>query len=423
MSVKPKVGVIYSSSPHGSLESRAMAFYLAGNLVGTGYAEVSLISYRADEAFDDVQALGRTRLCYLNEKRQKILEVPSADIRYEHMTAIQDCHVLIITVSADDVDKCCAKIKEFVQLKKNIVIFSMTRGHHSSSLIKDTLASSKNIIAIEAVMGFCVVETSYHASSNKPLPHSTYVPTVPRPQIAMERLSKEIEAAATGPVNLIECMGIPVLYRRNLSTIYYGNLLYENIYAISVLSKLTVSQTMGKLRYRLLFAYTMREACIAMGSASRGNGWMPDMCLVSSFLTPRSLELLLCLPSPLFDVFSYLFGIRFSDRLQSPVVSDIQSSRKSNCMNTVKEMISMGSKYSHDMLLTKKVYEKICEIEDAGAAYTSLDLARAVAEAEAVVYAGRSVHSSVLSLSFVALRVLAVTAAACLLYFLVMHEV
>lgn len=421
--MKPKVGVIYSSSPRGSHESRALAYYLAGNLVGTGYAEVSLIGYRADEGFDDLQALGRSRLFYLNEKRQQILEVPSADVRYEHMTAIQDCHVLIITVSADDVDKCCAKIKEFVQLKKNIVIFSMTRGHHSSSLIKDTLASSKNITAIETVVGFCVAESTYHASSSKPLPHSAYVPTVPRPQIAMERLSKEIEGAATGPVNLIECMGIPVLYRRNLSTVYYGNLLYENIYAISVLSKLSVAQTMRTFRYRLLFAYTIREACIAMGSASRGNGWTPDMCLVSTLLTPRLLELLLCLPSPLFDVASYLLGMHFSARLMSPIVSDIQSGRTSNCMNTIKEMITMGSRYSHDMLLTKKIYEKICEIEGAGAGYKSLDCAAAVAEAEAVVYQGRAVHSSLLSLSFVALRVLAVVSAASLLYFLFMHEV
>jgi hypothetical protein len=50
--IKPKVGIVYSENDSMSLESKNLAFWLAGSIADSGYATAVLIGYNEEKIFD-----------------------------------------------------------------------------------------------------------------------------------------------------------------------------------------------------------------------------------------------------------------------------------------------------------------------------------------------------------------------------------
>jgi hypothetical protein len=126
----------------------------------------------------------------------------------------------------------------------------------------------KGLTMIEACMGFSVVVDPRT---------SAYISTVRSPGIIFERLSKEEVKVADGPLRLLETMKLDINFRKTLTrktcfsrflkplsfclfiAFAWGVLVYENLYALNVLTKGTLSDTLSRREWRLIFALMVRE--------------------------------------------------------------------------------------------------------------------------------------------------------------------
>lgn len=130
-----------------------------------------------------------------------------SDVTFAYFSALQDCHLMIITVNSNDTRACCNKIADAVTNTKNVVVFSLQRGVKNSDVVKEVL-ENKGFIVIEAVVGFAVVlDPKYSAC----------ISTLVNPSILFERLTKENEKSADGPLRLLESMDIQVFFRKTLT--------------------------------------------------------------------------------------------------------------------------------------------------------------------------------------------------------------
>ena len=114
---------------------------------------------------------------------------------------------MIITVNSNDTKACCMKIAETVMNTQNVVVFSLQRGVKNSDVVKDIL-QNKGLTVIEGVFGFAVVLDPKY---------SAYISTIIHPSILFERLTKENEKAADGPLRLLEDMDVQVYFRKTLT--------------------------------------------------------------------------------------------------------------------------------------------------------------------------------------------------------------
>jgi ketopantoate reductase len=355
--------VIYSESTSGnSNESKNLAHYMCGLLSSTGHAIVNMIAMQP-EGEETSQAAphlnsGR-RLCYLPPgSRGKPIEVPGSDVTYGHWSLIEECDLLVITVNTYDTKRCCSKLSNMAPLQKNMAIFSLQRGVRNSTWVKDELSAKENVTVIEAAIGFAVVLDPKY---------SAFTPTIRHPAIVFERLTKDMINVADGPLSLLEHMNVTVHFRKNLTPIQWGTLVHENLYALNILTKGSLGDTLAKREWRLILALMTRESYRILSSAARGGGWKPELLLVSSFLTPWMVEMILALPTPLFSLLFYLFGLLpESNRLMSPGQLDLTEGRRSMTKWHTAELLETAkrNKYSCDVL--EMVVQKIRSLEEGG---------------------------------------------------------
>ena len=225
--IKPKVGIIYSQSDEYSCESMNLAYYLCGLLSNSGYSEIKMIGYnqdnmniRSDNGYhsSDKSASSSStsykRIKYILPGNVTPNEVSSSSlVSYTYFNALNECHLIIITVNSNDTKACCNRmIEAFSQSNNNnIIIFSLQRGIKNGDIVKDTLSNNKFIV-IEAVVGFAVVLDPKY---------SAYISTIANPSILYERLTKENEKIVDGPLRLLEAMKTQVYFRKTLTRKLY----------------------------------------------------------------------------------------------------------------------------------------------------------------------------------------------------------
>jgi hypothetical protein len=131
----PKVGIIFSQTDRFSAESINLADYICGLLTDTGYADVYMIGYEQGGPGEVVSR----RVKYIPQGQTKPREVPAADVTFAHFAALQDCHVLLLTVNSNDTKGCCDKLSELFPKPraKGVTVFSLQRGVRNSSIVKD----------------------------------------------------------------------------------------------------------------------------------------------------------------------------------------------------------------------------------------------------------------------------------------------
>eukprot|EP01036_Dinobryon_divergens_P024514 gene24512-32971_t len=250
----------------------------------------------------------------------KPIEVPGSDFTFSHYSVLQSCHVIIVAVNATDTSLCCKKLAEVLFNVKDLTIFSLQRGVRSSTIVRDTLGSRPGLTVVEGFVSFAVIKSPRF---------NGYLPTIPTNAVFFERLTPEASRVANGPLNLIESTPLTVYYRKVLTPFSWGILIFENLYALNILTRGSLSFTVSKRKWRLILAMMVRESVVALMRASRGGAWKPDLMGVSTWLTPFVLEMMLILPQPLFAIGFYFAVGSLSDGGQgSPGQQDLSEGRK-----------------------------------------------------------------------------------------------
>ena len=181
---------------------------------------------------------------------------------------------MIVAVNGKDIKSVSSRLRkyELESHKYNVTVFGMVRGIKSASTLRDELDGLKHVVFIECVIGFSVVP---HPSTSA-LKCTTNVPG-----IALERMTKEVNEVAGGPVNLIETIGWEMLFRKILTPMGWGTLIYENLYALNAIAGGTLAETLSNSTTRNILADMVRDCRIALVTAAMGKGWKPDLTLVS----------------------------------------------------------------------------------------------------------------------------------------------
>lgn len=244
---------------------------------------------------------------------------------------------------------------------------------------------------IEAVIGFGVITSVVDR-------REVLVPTVNCPfhsanalSIGIQRIAKEDIDIADKPLRLLEVLpGIMFFYRKTLTPLSWGVLLYELQYAVNTITGGSLADTLSNRHARLLFASLLRESRLALRTAARNGAWRPDFSLsctssATIWLTSSGhvdacwlLEMLLSAPDWLFNTTRlglWYFNVPAGSSMDgstgganlviSPGQCDLLAARLTCNSHTLKEIIEAGERVNSSMLLTKSLAEGVSVAERA----------------------------------------------------------
>ena len=414
--IKPKVGIIYSDVNNDSNESKNLAFYLCGHLVSTGYSEVVLVSHNIDNSYDN--NLNKSRINYIpgGNINAKPIEAPSSDISYGNYSALEICHIIIVTVNSNDTESCVSKLDEVVQTKPNMTLFSIQRGVKNACVLKEKLNGKSGAVVMDCVCGFAVVPHPKNGS---------LVSTFKYPKIVMERMSKEVFKVADGPCRLIESVnGIEVTFKKILTPFSWGVLVYENLHALNALHRGTLISTFNDYECRCILATMTRECRKALEKAAGSGKWLPDLFLITSisFVDLWVYEIILVLPLFLGSFLLWICGISPSQVI-SPIQLDLNERRKTMIEYHLAELVSTGTRYNVAMPVTAAVLMKLEEAEKATEPRSlAANYMKDIREATFLENGNRKTLLSFLELRFWTFRLVTLLSILLLLYFLFIHD-
>lgn len=288
-------------------------------------------------------------------------------------------------------------------------VFSKFSIYSSASL------GGKGFTVVEGYPGFSVVLDPKHSALSSTLPY---------PAILFERLSREAAKIADGPLNLLQTMDIEVYFRKVLTPFQWGVLIFENLYALNILTKGSINYTLANRKWRLMLALMIRENYQSLHKAARGGIWKPDLQLVyASWFTPWMLEMILILPDFLFTTIFWFMGLFAREGLISPGQMDLMEGRVTMAEWHLAELVDASKRHNAPHKFCAVVYEKIREMEskDKNTSYNSADLMPEIERNFDEILAGSS-HFGLAELWYWIFRVLSVVSVLGLLLFLFVHD-
>eukprot|EP00597_Dinobryon_sp_UTEXLB2267_P014094 CAMPEP_0170122602 /NCGR_PEP_ID=MMETSP0020_2-20130122/16830_1 /TAXON_ID=98059 /ORGANISM="Dinobryon sp., Strain UTEXLB2267" /LENGTH=201 /DNA_ID=CAMNT_0010353677 /DNA_START=132 /DNA_END=734 /DNA_ORIENTATION=- len=129
----------------------------------------------------------------------------------------------------------------------------------------------------------------------------------------------------------------------------------------------TLSYTLSKRSWRLILALMIRESIVTLLKASRGGTWHPDLMLVSSWLTPWILEMLLVFPTPLCQLLVYFalgsLAKKQADGMGSPGLQDLAEGRKTMADWHLAEIVETGRRYGCETSVLQLVLDAVRRLE------------------------------------------------------------
>lgn len=365
---RPDVGIVYSDTSQHSAESMNLATYFCGLLATSGYSNLYMIGIDAHTGGPSMSLPSSKRILYTprgipSGGKQKAIEVPASDVTFAYLDKIQTCHVVVVTVNSNDMAPLKQQLVDMLDPKRqgaprSVTIFSIQRGVRNASVIRDAFLGRKDVAVVECVVGFAVV------------PHpktAALCPTVPSPVIIFERLSKEIEDQADGPLRLMESIDMEAIYDKTLTPYSWGVMVWECLFALNVIAGGALQETLladGEMR--LVLAAMLRESRQALSAAARGGAWRPSFRLISSLISPWSFEMLLVLPLPrrvLWCVMWLLGALPSGGSIISPGQLDLAEGRKTMVQEHLGELVGTGRRYSLAMPVCKVVLERVQKME------------------------------------------------------------
>ena len=121
-------------------------------------------------------------------------------------------------------------------------------------------------------------------------------------------------------------------------------LTFENIYALNILTKGSLRDTLNNRSWRLLIALMIRENIQAVQAASKGT-WTPQLLLISTFLTPKIMEMFLIMPNFVFQILFYFFGVFPTQNIISPGQHDVMEGRTTMTKLNLKEFVDVRNAF------------------------------------------------------------------------------
>ena len=134
---------------------------------------------------------------------------------------------------------------------------------------------------------------------------------------------------------------IETFNNQNSIAFSWGVLIYENLYALNILTKGSLRDTLANSKYRMLLALMIRENCNTLKAAAKGGAWEPNILLISSMLSPKLFEMLLLLPTPLFNLIYFLLGLFPPAYVMSPGQQDLIEGRKTMTFAHINELVEV----------------------------------------------------------------------------------
>ena len=312
-----------------------------------------LIGWNEERPFD---VPANKRIKFMPVGKNKPLDAPIADCTFGGIGTVAECHVVILCVNVTDVPSISKRLKkyELANHKYNVTIFGMIRGVKFGDILRDDFSGEKSIALIECSVGFAVV------------PHpvtGALTPTVSSPSIAIERMTTEINRIAEGAVNLMDTIGMDMQFRKVLTPMGWGTIIYETLYVLNAVCGETLASTMSDATTRSILACMVRECRAALMLAAKGGSWEPDLVLVWPLVTSAwALEMTLALPSVLFSPIKSLTCLP-AVNLPGPGLVDIDSGRTTMVRGSFEEMISTGDRHHCDMTVCVCVLNRLKSIE------------------------------------------------------------
>lgn len=117
--------------------------------------------------------------------------------------------------------------------------------------------------------------------------------------------------------------------------------MYEHLYALNIISKGSIRDTLYNRKYRLWYALMIRETTTALTAAARGGGWKPEFLLISEIMTVKMYEMFLLLPNFLFIPLAWILGTLPNANIISPGQLDIIEGRRTATSKALAELISV----------------------------------------------------------------------------------
>lgn len=115
----------------------------------------------------------------------------------------------------------------------------------------------------------------------------------------------------------------------------------EHLYALNVITKGNLYDTLMDTKMRLLYAKMVRETLDLLVVAAKGGEWKADLTLLTSWLTPKLFELILALPFPIFYIISWFFGLFPPAGVISPGQYDLLEGRQSTVTQSLQEVVEV----------------------------------------------------------------------------------
>jgi hypothetical protein len=163
---KPRVGIIYSAGNLDSVESKSLAYYLAGLLVSRGFAKSYLVGLGAEGSPCNLQQehyqLFKGCIAFLPPGKTAVREVRTAvvaisdgsaavksdatssndaQIFFCHWNELTNCQVIIVAVNSNDTVACSLKLASILgDSHYRVVVFSLQRGVKNGGILKDGYA-------------------------------------------------------------------------------------------------------------------------------------------------------------------------------------------------------------------------------------------------------------------------------------------
>jgi len=135
----------------------------------------------------------------------------------------------------------------------------------------------------------------------------------------------------------------------------WGSMVHDCCLATNALTGDTFEEHLRSRTNRIVYAQMIRECLAAFSVAAQRGTWVPDNG--GSCAIPLSvLELLLCLPTPLFAPLSWII-FRSAPGAGSPAQADLHARRKTHAAWALEELLGVGKKYDVKMAAVGRVHE------------------------------------------------------------------
>ncbi|CAM9450463.1 unnamed protein product, partial [Laminaria digitata] len=160
--------------------------------------------------------------------------------------------------------------------------------------------------------------------------------------LVVERLTKKQSKQGVKFIDLLRSGGIPIRHCKNVTCYTHGVVVFNSVHAVAALAGIPLRDLVRDRHARLLWAAMIREGLQVLTLAAGHGDWRAANPCCSATLP--QLELMLCLPTPLFVLVSRLL-LQIPPTLAPAMQADLAGGRETNVAWTLEEIVRIADKH------------------------------------------------------------------------------